>query len=121
MGTIEQAIFSFIRAYNTGDIAGVLKCYSDDLIKLRHGAPVETKPEVAARLAAVFAQFQTHIEVVIEEIQETGEIAFSLGSFRVMLVPKEVGEAQAVARRYFELWRKESGQWVVFRTMDNEN
>jgi ketosteroid isomerase-like protein len=72
---IELGISEFVRAYNAGDIAKVLSYYGDDLIKIRNGAPPETKSETAERVAAVFANFNTRVDVVIDEISVSGESA----------------------------------------------
>jgi ketosteroid isomerase-like protein len=116
---IKRAINEFIIAYNSGDIHAVLACYGDDLIKLRQGAPPETKPEVAQRVAEVFKNFHSRVDVSNDEILVAGELAFTRGSFRVTLMPKAGGESQTIERRYLELWRKENGRWLVVRTMDN--
>ena len=116
---IESAIVEFVEAYNAGDLARVLAYYADDLIKIRQGAPPETKSETAQRVAAVFAKFHSRVEVVTDEIRTSGDIAYTRGSFRVTLTPKAGGESQIIERRYLEIWRKEQGRWLVARTMDN--
>jgi ketosteroid isomerase-like protein len=116
---IETAISEFVKAYNAGDLAGVLDYYGDDLIKIRNGGPAETKSDTAKRVAEVFARFHSRVDVVSDEIQVHGDFAFTRGSFRVTLTPKAGGESQAVDRRYLEIWRKEKGRWLVVRTMDN--
>ena len=116
---ITTAIAEFVKAYNSGDIQAVLACYGDDLVKLRQGAPPETKPEVAQRVAEVFSKFHSRVDVTIDEICAAGEFAFTRGSFRVTLTAKAGGEPQTMDRRYLELWRKDNGRWLVVRTMDN--
>ena len=116
---IRRAIGEFVNAYNRGDIDAMLACYGDDLLKLRQGAPPETKPEVAGRVAEVFDTFHTRVDVSNDEILVAGEMAFSRGSFCVTLTPKAGGDTQTIDRRYLELWRKENGRWLVVRTMDN--
>jgi ketosteroid isomerase-like protein len=116
---IAGAIEGFIKAYNSGDLDGMLACYGDDLLKLRQGAPAETKAEVAARVAQVFAKFDSRVEVAVDEILVSGSTAFTRGSFTVTLKPKAGGESQTIERRYLEIWRKEDGRWLVVRTMDN--
>ena len=116
---IKRAIEEFIKAYNSGDIDAVLACYGDDLVKLRQGAPAETMPEVARRVAEVFNKSHSRVDVSNDEILVAGELAFTRGSFRVTLTPKAGGETQTIDRRYLEVWRKENGRWLVVRTMDN--
>ena len=117
---IESAIAEFVKAYNAGDIVKVLEYYTDDLIKIRQGAPPETKSETAPRVAAVFAKFRSRVDVVNDEIRTSGDMAYTRGSFRVTLTPKAGGESQVIERRYLEIWRKEQGRWLVARTMDNQ-
>jgi uncharacterized protein (TIGR02246 family) len=116
---IKRVIDEFIKAYNSGDIDAVLACYGDDLVKLRQGAPPETKAEVARRVANVFNKFHSRVDVRNDEILVAGELAFTRGSFRVSLTPRAGGEAQTIDRRYLEVWGKENGRWSVIRTMDN--
>lgn len=116
---IEAAINGFIAAYNSGDLNGVLESYDDSLVKLRQGATPETKSEVARRLARVFEGFRTRVEVLNQEIEVGGDLAFARGRFRVTLTPRAGGASQEVQRRYLEIWRKRAGRWRVARTMDN--
>jgi len=116
---IAAAIGEFIAAYNAGDIAGVLSYYTDDLIKVRHGAAPETKAETADRLVQVFKAFSSRVEATVDEIGISGEMAFTRGELQVTLIPKSAGEPQKIMRRYLEIWRRENGRWRVARTMDN--
>jgi ketosteroid isomerase-like protein len=116
---IEAAINAFIAAYNSGDLNGVLDSYDDSLIKLRQGATPETKSEVARRLARVFETFRTRVEVLNQEIEVGGDLAFSRGRFRVTLTPRAGGARRELQRRYLEIWRRRGGRWRVARTMDN--
>lgn len=116
---IEAAISEFVKAYNAGDLDKVQGYYGDDLIKIRNGAPAETKSDTAQRIAAVFAKFHSRVDVVTDEIRTSGDMAYTRGSFRVTLTPKTGDEAQVIERRYLEIWRKEHGRWLVVRTMDN--
>jgi uncharacterized protein (TIGR02246 family) len=116
---IEGAIAEFVRAYNSGNLEGVLAYYSEDLIKVRQGGPAETKAETAKRIAGVFENFRSRVDVSTDEIRVAGELAYTRGTFRVTLTPKAGGETQVIERRYLEIWRKENGRWLVARTMDN--
>ena len=116
---IESAIAEFASAYNAGDLARLFACYGDDLIKVRNGAPPQTKAETAKRVAVVFEKFRSRVEVANEEIHVSGDLAFTRGRFRVTLTPKAGGDSQVADRRYLEIWRKERGHWLVVRTMDN--
>lgn len=116
---IETAISEFVSAYNANNVERMLAGYSDDLIKLRNGAPPETKPETARGVTEVFERFHSRVDVVTDEIRAFGEVGFTRGSFRVALTPKAGGDSQIVERRYLEIWRKEraGGRWRARWTM----
>jgi uncharacterized protein (TIGR02246 family) len=116
---IASSIKEFIEAYNSQDLAKVLAYYSDDLVKIRNGGGSETKAETAKRVAAVFEQFHSQVEVSNDEVYADGNLAFTRGTFTVTLTPKAGGESQVLRRRYFEIWRKQDGRWLVARAMDN--
>ena len=116
---IRALIDKFAEAYRAGDLQGVLDCYADDLIKLRNGAPAETKEIVAGRIAQVFANFLTTVEARVDEILIDGDLAVVRGDFIVTLAPKSGDQTQTIDRRYIEVWRKADGRWLVARTMDN--
>jgi ketosteroid isomerase-like protein len=116
---IQAAIDGFIASYNAGDIAGVMACYDADVIKLRQGAPPESRDETAARVSQVMAAYTGRLEVRNDEFLVSGELAVVRGELRIELTPRRGGEQQFLQRRFLEVWRKTSGQWRVFRTMDN--
>src|SRR5215212_7074707 len=72
---IETAIAGLVSAYNQRDADAVLSYYADDLVKLRHEAPAESKAETATRLRAVFASFTVAFTVSTDEIIVTGPVA----------------------------------------------
>jgi len=116
---ILAAVRAFVDAYNAGDLEALLAYYDDDLVKVRQGAAPETKEETALRVRDVFDRFDTSVEVSNTEVEVRGDMAFTRGSFRVTLTPREGGEGQQISRRYLEIWRKRGGRWRVARTMDN--
>ena len=116
---IRSLIEKFADAYHSGDLQGVLDCYADDLIKLRNGAPAETKPIVAERIAQVFDKYSSRVDATVDEILIDGDLAVVRGNFTVILTPKSGGETQTIERRYLEVWQQDKGRWLVARTMDN--
>jgi len=116
---IAEAIQAFVGAYNAGDLEAVLAYYDDDLVKVRHGAEPESKEDTTRRIREAFARFDTKVNVTNAEIEVSGDLAFTRGTFVVTLSPRDGGDSQQVSRRYLEIWRKRAGQWRVARTMDN--
>jgi ketosteroid isomerase-like protein len=116
---IEAAIARFIAAYNAGDAATLINCYDADLVKLRQGAPPESRDEAAARISNVMAAYAGRLEVRNDEFLIAGDLAVVRGQLRIELTPRAGGSGQVLQRRFLEVWRKKNGEWLVFRTMDN--
>ena len=116
---ISHEITKFRDAYNAGDIDAIAGCYSESLLKLRSGAPPESKAEVISRVERAFRDFDGRLEVSNDEIKAGGDLAFTRGSLVLTLTPRAGGQPTVVRRRYLEIWRNEGGRWLVFRTMDN--
>jgi ketosteroid isomerase-like protein len=116
---IEAQIRSFIDAYNAGDIEGVMRCYSDDLLKLRHGAQPENRRDTEQRVRGVMNAFRGRLTVENQEIFVASDMAYVRGSLRIVLEPRTGGPSQEIERRFLEIWRKENGRWLVTRAIDN--
>lgn len=116
---ILRRIEAFIRAYNAQDVAGIMKCYAADLVKTRQGAAPEGHAETSARLHALFDRYTGHLTVVNDEIVVSGQMAFVRGSLRIVLEARDGGESPVLEQHFLEIWRKEGGEWLVARTMDN--
>jgi ketosteroid isomerase-like protein len=118
---IEAAIGRFIAAYNASDIAALMGCYDDTLIKLRQGAPPESRLEAEQRISQVMARYEGHLEVRNDEILVSGDLAVVRGELRIELLSRTAGDKQFLQRRFLEIWRKTDGEWRVIRTMDNSD
>jgi ketosteroid isomerase-like protein len=116
---IEQAIAAFVAAYNQRDADAVLSYYADDLVKLRHEAPPESKAETETRLRAVFASFTVAFSAAADEIIVGDNIGFARGTQQLHLISKRDGREQLIERRYFDIWRLDDGVWHIARSMDN--
>jgi len=121
MDEIVGAIANFTAAYNAGDIDAIARYYSDSLLKLRNGAPPESKSDVIRRIKSTFRDFAGHLEVTNHEIEISQDLAFTRGSFVVTLTPRGGGQPTVIRRRYLEIWRREGGRWVACRAMDNSD
>ncbi len=116
---IEASIGRFIAAYNASDVAALMRCYDDTLIKWRQGAPPESRLEAEQRISQVMARYEGHLEVRNDEILVSGDLAVVRGELRIELISRAAGDKQCLQRRFLEIWRKTGGEWRVIRTMDN--
>jgi ketosteroid isomerase-like protein len=116
---IEEQIRSFVDAYNAEDIEGVMRCYSGDMLKIRHGAQPENRWDTEQRVLGVMHAFRGHLTVETHEISVAGGMAHTRGSLRIVLEPRAGGPAQEIERLFLEICRKENGRWLVTRAIDN--
>ena len=117
---IAAEIQGFIAAYNAGDLQKLMSHYADDLIKSRQGGATETKKDTAARIFQVFHNFTGEISVSTEEIVTSADLAYTRGTFKAVLTPRQGGGPdQVIERRFLEIWRKQNGEWLTTRTLDN--
>jgi ketosteroid isomerase-like protein len=117
---ILQAIEAFANAYAAGDVDVLETYYADDLVKLRQGAPPESRAQVAARIRDAFARARGRVEVDNQELEVEGDMAYTRGTFTVTLTPLDgTSQAQQFTRRYLEIWRRRDGRWQVCRAIDN--
>ena len=116
---ILAAIERFRDAYEGGQIDVIAGYYTDDMIKLRQGAPAEGRDDVLGRVRTVFREHDRRLEVTNDEIETSGDLAFVRGSFVLTLTPRAGGRALAMRRRFIEIWRREDGAWRVSRALDN--
>jgi ketosteroid isomerase-like protein len=116
---ILAASEQFRAAYEGGRIDVIAGYYTDDLVKLRHGAVPEGRDEVLDRVRTVFGEQDRRLEVTNDEIEASGDLAFVKGSFVLTLTPRAGGSRTEVRRRFIEIWRRENGAWRVSRAIDN--
>jgi len=119
---IARQIDEFIRAYEAGDLEGVMDYYASDMIKLRQNAPPESRAETRERVAGVFRDFSGRLSVVNDEIVVSGDLAYTRGTLKLTLTPRANESAApplVVERRFLEIWRRSGGRWLVARAMDN--
>jgi ketosteroid isomerase-like protein len=116
---IAKQIEEFIRAYEAGDLAGVMDYYAPDMIKLRQNAPPESRAQTQERVAGVFRDFSGRLAVVNDEIVASGDLAYTRGTLKLTLTPRAGGPPLVIERRFLEIWRRSSGRWLVARAMDN--
>ena len=67
-----------------------------------------------------FSKYSAQVEVHIEEVRVSGDMAFDRGHFKVTSTPKAGGELEIREGRVFEVLRKERGKWKSLRVMVND-
>ena len=117
---IAAKIQDFVAAYNAGELQKLMSHYGEDLVKCRQGGATETKKDAGARIFQVFQNFTGDISVSTEEIVTSGDMAYTRGTYKAAFTPRRGGgKDQVIERRFLEIWRKQNGEWLITRTMDN--
>jgi uncharacterized protein (TIGR02246 family) len=122
----EQAIRrltkDWLAAVRAKDIARLTDMVTEDAVFLPPGLPpVRGKQAVAAMYASFFPQFSSVEQTVsMEEIQVTGDWAFTWGGERFVLVPRTGGPPIQMEGKGMSILRRQPGaSWRFARGINN--
>lgn len=123
---IHLAKSQYERAFNTGDVAGLMSVISDNFLDLGSSRPTqggeEARQGIRAQIEQLLAGFHVDLSVTPWFVQLAGDLAYVVGIEVWMLAPKTGGPATRKENRYVEVWRREAdGQWRLNAFMDNPN
>jgi uncharacterized protein (TIGR02246 family) len=121
---IETTRQEFLKAYQTGDAAGLSACCSDDVVQLPPNEPaVRGKEAVRARYQAQFDRFACELSVTTEELDIAGSWAFAWGAYNIALTPKDGAPAVRDHGKYLAIFRRQlDGSWKFARdTFNSDN
>lgn len=116
---IKSNLAKLVEAYNDGDVERILHFYNYDLVRTRQGKNSESKAEVAWQISKTFNKYSPCFEVETEEIAVSGELAFTRGIYRITFAFRNKQKIKVIERRFLKIWKKENGNWLIIRTMDN--
>gem|GEM_PF-5467801 len=90
---IETTRQEFLKAYKTGDAAGLAACCADDVVQLHPNEPaVRGKDAVRTWYEAQFDRFACELSVVTEELEIAGSWAFPYSSLLPFILIWRKGE-----------------------------
>jgi len=119
---IRQLTTEWTAATAFQDIPKLLSLLTDDVIFLPRGAPpIRGKRAVEAMYTMFFGQFsKVHQTAVIDEIQISGDWAFSWGTDTMTLVPAAGGDAIVLTGHGLSVLRRDrDGVWKFARGINN--
>jgi uncharacterized protein (TIGR02246 family) len=103
-----------IDADNARDLERVLRHYTADAILMPPGeAAVSGLAAIRPRYAALFAEFEPHIEARVDEACVGGDLAFVRGHNGGRLAPRAGGASRNLNDDYLMLLRREEGAWRI--------
>lgn len=121
MSTDEQAIRDLIalwhRATAAGDVDTVLSLMAEDVVFLVAGQPPMRGREAFARgLRGLLSHHRIESTGEVEEVQVSGDLAYSWTKLTVRVVPLAGGDATVRSGSALSILRKQSnGSWVLTR------
>lgn len=113
---------TWVDGYVNGNLDGIVNILSEDVVIMAENQPT-VKGKAAARefFAPRVGRPGVSFTDDIQEVRINGDWGFVNGNFVIEIASKEAGKAPYVhSGRYFVLYRKENGKWLVFRDIDNK-
>jgi uncharacterized protein (TIGR02246 family) len=122
--TAAEAIWKeYSESLNSGDLERWLALWTEDGVQMPPDEPaIAGKDNIRARNEAVLDKFTLDIGVTNQEVEAAGDFAYSRGTYKARLMPKEGGAPVAVNGKYLTiLARQPDGSWKIHRDIFNSN
>ena len=121
--SIRKLTDEAVAALNCGDVEASLALQASDALVLAPLRPAEVgSVAIRASLESLFKQYSVRESRTLEEVEVHGNWAFTRGSYRSVLIPKNSGPATEESGKYLEILRRDStGAWKYFRSIWNRN
>ena len=112
-----------VTALNCGDVEDSLALQASDALVLAPLRPAEVgSVAIRAALESLFKQYSVRESRNLEEVEVHGNWAFTRGSYRSVLIPKDGGPATEESGKYLEILKQDPiGTWKYFRSIWNSN
>lgn len=109
---LNQLREKYVQAENAGDIDGILRTFSDDIVVMPPESPSVRGIDAAKEFLEEFLEaFTVDIELKSEEVVVEGELAYDWGTVSGTLKPAG-GQPQPVNNTYLLVYQRESnGSW----------
>ncbi|RYY13811.1 MAG: DUF4440 domain-containing protein [Chitinophagaceae bacterium] len=112
---IQAANKTFMELLTKGDSAGIANLYTDDAKLLFPDAPpIVGKAAIQSVFGGIIRSGVTRVELITKEVFGTEELVGEEEEVNIYVGDKIVAEDKALV-----LWKKENGQWKLFRDMTN--
>jgi uncharacterized protein (TIGR02246 family) len=126
VAAIQALVEAWSAAAETGDVAGVVALYTDDVVQMPPDAPASTgKQAVEDYYRSAFEHFSVGVTWPVEgteEIVVADGWAFYLSEYILKITPKAGGEATEDRGKIIEICRQEpDGSWRFAREIWNRN
>ena len=108
---------------NAGDVSRWVALWTDDGVQMPPDQPaVVGKERIRASIQRVADQFTFAMGITNEEVRTSGHWAYSRGTYRASLTPKQGGKPILIDGKYMTiLARQGDGSWKIHRDIFNSN
>ncbi len=111
---IEEAVWIYEDALQSGDVERVMALYADDVVSLPPGFPkTEGKADLEASLQEFFDAFAIERDFELVNIQVAGDTATRFGEWTQTLTPKDGGDPIVETGRCVFGYEKVGYEWKV--------
>jgi len=123
---INVAKTEFREGFNTGNVDRVLSAFAPEFRDNSDGRPSRYGKDAPVHLRRyleeLFAQHETHLNVIIAAIVVSPNLAIDYGWHELTLTPRNGGAIRVIRKRYLETWAKQgNGDWRISRYIDNND
>jgi ketosteroid isomerase-like protein len=116
--TFPQAVADgWLGSFNSGDVEGLGLMYSSDAEILPPDEPVIAGPEAIQAFWQAYGPGQVRIQLGKTEAWKIGELWFREGAYQAQFQ----NEGEPRVGKFIELWKRENGNWLMYRQMWNRN
>jgi len=114
---IRDLIATWLRVSAEGNISQILPLMAEDVVFLVAGQPpMRGRDAFAASFAGWQGKFSLETDCEIQEIQVSGDLAYSWTRLSVTMTPVAGGQANRRSGNTLTVWRKNAdGAWQIFR------
>jgi uncharacterized protein (TIGR02246 family) len=118
---IKQLTQEWIEAVKARDVDRLLSLVTEDVVFLPpNGSPIKGKQAVGHLYRSLFTQFEVDQTANNEEIEVSGEWAFSWGAEILMLAPHSGGQPVRLHGKGMAILRRQhDGSWKFARGINN--
>jgi len=120
---IQTLADEWTAAFNTGDVAGLMACYTEDAVRMPPAASAYAgKEAIEEAFRGLFEQFTAELKWPTDEIVVADDWAFHRGTYTASLTPVAGGKVIEEAGKVVVIFQRQpDGSWKIAREIWNRD